>query len=231
MKKNSECNQWGEKYDLIVNLWFTIKYPFGRYLDSFACYLDFELLSPSEEVEIPASIQIILFPKQINRIHSFRMVEGQARTVYLTRYVKSRRNLFFLLEQIVISRDGLRRFLLDQFNIVLFKKSAQWSGRSHHTRLALTNHQNARFRFQNILDIFDTHWMPFFPPPVRNHAPLNNFYIVGVGHTIYNNFAKRIFFNHDTIYSSLFLVQFSLSFMELWKVITFLRHQDATDLE
>lgn len=178
---------------------FNVKYCFGRYLDSFACYLDFELLRPSGKVESPVSIQIMIFPKQINIIHSFWMVEGQARTVYLTRYVKSRRNLFFLLQQTVISRDCLRRFLLNQFNIVLFKKSAQWSGRSHHTRLALTNHQNARFRFQNISDIFDTHWMPSLPPPVRNHASLNNFYIIGVGHTIYNDFTKRIFFNHDTI--------------------------------
>ena len=52
-------------------------------MDSFACYLGFLLLSPSEEVEIPESIQIMIFPKQINRIHSFRIVKVQARTVYL----------------------------------------------------------------------------------------------------------------------------------------------------
>ena len=38
---------------------FSIKYRFDLYLDSYACYLDFELLSPSEEVEIPESIQIL----------------------------------------------------------------------------------------------------------------------------------------------------------------------------
>jgi len=41
---------------------FNIKYLFGRYLDSYACCLDFELLSPPEEVEIPESIQIMIFP-------------------------------------------------------------------------------------------------------------------------------------------------------------------------
>ncbi|CAB1061689.1 hypothetical protein D1BOALGB6SA_6464 [Olavius sp. associated proteobacterium Delta 1] len=50
---------------------FNVKYCFGRYLDSFACYLDFELLRPSGKVESPVSIQIMIFPKQINIIHSF----------------------------------------------------------------------------------------------------------------------------------------------------------------
>jgi len=38
-------------FSVVFVLMFTIKNRFGRYLNSFACYLDFELLSPSEKVE------------------------------------------------------------------------------------------------------------------------------------------------------------------------------------
>ena len=98
-------------------LMFSIKYLFGWYLDSYACYLDFELLSPSEEVEIPESIQIRLFPKQINRIHSFRIVRRSGSDCLPNKIREIQQKPLFLMQQTVISRDCLRRFLLDQFNI------------------------------------------------------------------------------------------------------------------
>ena len=139
----------------------------------------------------------MIFSKQWNPIHSFRIVRRSFSDCLANKIRKIPQKHLFLLQQTVVSLDGVGAFLLDQFNFILFKKSAQRSGWSHHTGLAFTIHQDTRLRYQNILDIFDTHWMSFLPLPVRNHAPLNNFYIIVVGHTIYNNFAKRIFLNHE----------------------------------